>query len=77
MLRLLTLALLGILAASPLAAAQNDSTGELPVGTGTPDADESVEGPPGIVYGLLVLAGTAAFTIALAWVVHRQKRRLP
>lgn len=66
-----------LLLAVPLAAAQNASTDELPVGNESPDPDESTEGAPGIAFGTFVVVGTVAFAAAFAYAAFRYSRRPP
>lgn len=65
------------LASLPIAVAQNESTDELPVGTGPPGPEESIEGGWGISYGSFVMIGTIVVVVALAYVSYKQRRNPP
>ena len=63
---------------TPLAAAQNASTDELPVGAGAPDEQESLESEgAGPVYAVAVVVGTIAFASAFGYAAWRYARRPP
>lgn len=68
---------LALLLLVPFAAAQNQSTDELPTGNETVDVDESVESGPGLAYGAFVLIGTVAFAAAFAYAAYKYTRRPP
>lgn len=68
---------LAIVLIVPLAAAQNASTDELPMGNESPDPDESTESAPGVAFGTFVLVGTVAFAAAFAYAAFRYSRRPP
>lgn len=68
---------LAALLALPLAAAQNESTDDLPVGVGAPGPEESTEGAPGFSYGALVLLGTLIFAVALGIAARSYRRNRP
>lgn len=66
-----------LLLALPLAAAQNASTHDLPVGEGAPGTQESIETGPGLTYGVFVVIGTVGFAAAFAYAAYKYARRPP
>ena len=61
----------------PAALAQNASTPPPANGSELPGPEESIEGAPGIVYGLAILVGTVAVAGLLAYVSRRQRKGGP
>lgn len=51
--------------------------GEVAEGSGAPTEEGSVEGGPGVAYGIAVLVGTLAFAGALGYASWRYAKRKP
>lgn len=64
-----------LLLAPGLALAQNETAPTPATGAELPGPEESIEGTPGMVYGVAVLVGTLAIGGLLAYVTRKQRPR--